>query len=84
MKITIEYCAAWNYLPRATSLVEKMKEDLNLSAELIKSDGGVYEITMNGELIYSKRKTGVFPEESEIIDKVRERMWYMRRPTGWP
>ena len=75
MKITVEYCAAWNYLPRATSLVDKIKEKLNLSAELIKSGGGVYEITMNGELIYSKRRTGIFPEESEVIHKIRERMW---------
>lgn len=54
--------------------MEKIKDDLNLKAELIKSDGGVYEITMNGELIYSKRKTGVFPADSEIIDKIRERL----------
>ena len=54
--------------------MEKIKEKLNLSAELIKSDGGVYEITMNGELIYSKRRTGIFPEESEVIQKIRERM----------
>lgn len=54
--------------------MEKIKEELNLSAELIKSSGGVYEITMNGELIYSKRRTGIFPGESEIIDEIKSRL----------
>ena len=74
MKITIEYCGAWNYLPRATSLVEKIKVDLNLSAEMIKSAGGVFEITMDGDLIHSKRNTGAFPEESDIINKIKKRL----------
>ncbi len=74
MKITVEYCAVWNYLPKATSLVEKIKEELNLSAGLIKSGGGVFEIAVDGELIYSKRKTNLFPEEGEIIDKIRKRL----------
>ncbi len=34
--------------------------------ELIKSSGGVFEITVDGELVYSKKRTGRFPEDSEV------------------
>ena len=38
------------------------------SWKLIPSKGGVYEVTVNGELIYSKKKTGRHVE----IDEVRQ------------
>ena len=40
---------------------------------LIPSSGGVFEITYNGDLIFSKKAEGRFPERSEIdeaMDKV--------------
>jgi selenoprotein W-related protein len=35
--------------------------------ELIKSDGGVFEVRRDGELIYSKKKMGRFPTTEEIF-----------------
>jgi selenoprotein W-related protein len=35
--------------------------------ELIPSSGGVFEVTINGEKIYSKDETGIFPDIEEII-----------------
>jgi selT/selW/selH-like putative selenoprotein len=32
----------------------------------VKSGGGVFEITIDGKLEFSKKATGRFPEESEI------------------
>jgi len=34
--------------------------------ELVKSSGGVFEITLNGELVYSKKANGRFPEWKEV------------------
>lgn len=44
-----------------------------MSAEvmLIESTGGVYEITVDGVLIHSKAQTGVFPDEVELLEKLR-------------
>lgn len=39
--------------------------------ELIPSSGGVFEVTVNGEKIYSKDETGLFPKSQEIIEKMR-------------
>lgn len=41
---------------------------------LIPSDGGRHEITVDGELIYSKLETGRHPEIEEIKKAVRARL----------
>jgi selenoprotein W-related protein len=38
--------------------------------ELIPSSGGAFEVTVNGEKLYSKLETGVFPKAKEIIEKM--------------
>jgi selenoprotein W-related protein len=37
---------------------------------LIPSGGGVYEVTYGGELIYSKKQTGQFPDPETIKQAV--------------
>ncbi len=37
---------------------------------LITSSGGVFEVTVNGEKIYSKKETGQFPEVEEVIQQI--------------
>lgn len=41
---------------------------------LIPAGGGCFEIAVNGELIYSKLRTGQFPDERAIVAKLDERM----------
>jgi selenoprotein W-related protein len=42
--------------------------------KLIPSDGGRFEVTLDGELIYSKLKTGDFPENKEVIAQIKGRI----------
>jgi selenoprotein W-related protein len=42
--------------------------------KLIPSGGGCFEITVNGELIYSKLKTGQFPDEKWVLETVGSRL----------
>ena len=37
---------------------------------LIPSKGGCFELTVGGKLLYSKLKTGRFPDENEMIRAV--------------
>jgi len=37
---------------------------------LIPSSGGCFELTVDGTLIYSKLKTGQFPDEQAVIEQV--------------
>jgi selenoprotein W-related protein len=41
--------------------------------ELVPISGGAFEVTVNGEKIYSKLDTGVFPDTEEIINKISEK-----------
>jgi selenoprotein W-related protein len=37
---------------------------------LIPGGGGCFEISINGDLIYSKLKTGKFPEDKWVLDSI--------------
>ena len=41
---------------------------------LIPDRGGCFEITIDGELIYSKLKTDEFPNEADIAEIVAKRL----------
>lgn len=41
-----------------------------MKVELIKSSGGVFEVVIDGVLVYSKKKTGEFPDEVQLVKRV--------------
>jgi len=63
--IQIEFCKVWNYEPEALRAKAQL-EALGHTVELIPGGGGVFEITVNGELKYSKKRTGRFPTDDEV------------------
>ena len=74
MNISIEYCAMWNYLPKASSLEVELKNNFpQANISLISSGGGVFEISLNGNLIFSKKTLNRFPENGEIKKLVMDR-----------
>jgi selT/selW/selH-like putative selenoprotein len=42
------------------------------SLRLIPSGGGRFEVTANGQAVYSKAATGRFPEPAEVLEKLRQ------------
>lgn len=48
-----------------TAYKQKIKE-----LKLIPSAGGCFELSINGDLIYSKLKTGKFPDEKWALDAI--------------
>jgi selenoprotein W-related protein len=36
----------------------------------LKSSGGVFEVSVDGRLVFSKKETGRFPDEREILDEL--------------
>jgi len=41
-----------------------------MKPELVRGNGGVFEVTAEGEILFSKRTTGRFPEEGEVAARV--------------
>jgi selenoprotein W-related protein len=42
--------------------------------KLIPGGGGCFELSVDGELLYSKLKTGQFPDEQVMLEAVGKRM----------
>jgi selenoprotein W-related protein len=40
------------------------------SVELIEGSGGVFDVVVDGRLIYSKKQTGRFPEHDEVLSQL--------------
>lgn len=55
---------------RAVSLAALLKKHCAIDAELVKSSGGVFEVVVDGELVYSKKATGVFPDEMTLVRQI--------------
>ena len=54
-----------------TTLVWKRYTTERLGIDLL--DGGVFEVTVDGTLIFSKKDLGHFPEDREILDAITAR-----------
>jgi selenoprotein W-related protein len=39
--------------------------------ELIKGAGGIFDVRVDGDLIYSKHETGRFPENAEVLESLK-------------
>ena len=54
-------------------MATELKKRLGLESHLIAGGGGVFDVALDGKVIFSKKKVGRFPEVQEILgalDKV--------------
>jgi selenoprotein W-related protein len=54
-------------------LAATIKRELALESELVRGSGGIFVVTVDNEIIFSKREQGRFPSEREIVDALRQR-----------
>ena len=52
-------------------MAAKIKETVKVTPELIQGKGGVFDVVVDGRLIYSKKQTGRFPEHDEVLSQLR-------------
>lgn len=57
----------------ASRLLNQYKQKIR-SLKLIPASGGCFELSVNNDLIYSKLKTGKFPDEQWVLDTVGSRL----------
>jgi selenoprotein W-related protein len=53
-------------------LLTELKQQIE-GMTLVPAGGGCFELTVDGELIYSKLQTGQFPDENWVVDVVQSR-----------
>ena len=51
----------------------ELKSTFGVDSTLVASGGGVYEVTVDGELVFSKKQLSRFPEDGEIVGLIRNR-----------
>jgi selenoprotein W-related protein len=64
-------------VPQAVSLSEAIMDALGEkfgALKLIPADEGRFEVLLDGELIYSKLKTGDFPDNKQIVEQLKGRL----------
>ena len=76
-KVKIEYCTGWGYLARAVALTRNiLTEHTNKIGELIlePSTDGVLEISLNDEIVFSKKELDRYPEKKEVEKLITEKL----------
>ncbi|MCG8324857.1 MAG: SelT/SelW/SelH family protein [Thiotrichales bacterium] len=74
-RITIEYCSQCRFILRAGWMAQELlmtfSEELSEVA-LRPGQGGVFNVYVDTELLYSKQATGRFPESAELKQLIRD------------
>jgi len=52
-------------------LAAELKSKLGIESELMASHGGVFEVTLDGRPVFSKRALGRFPDDGEVVALIR-------------
>jgi len=75
--IEITYCTQCRWLLRAAWLAQELlttfEQDL-ASVALKPGSSGIFEITLNQQLIFSRKEAGRFPEAKELKQLVRDQI----------
>ncbi|GJM26931.1 MAG: hypothetical protein DHS20C16_33460 [Phycisphaerae bacterium] len=56
----------------AVSLAADIKKEIGVDCEMIAGGGGIFDVKVNGEMVYSKHQTGEFPEHPPLIKQIQE------------
>ena len=57
----------------ATKVLTQYKQQIQ-GLELEPSSGGCFELTIDGDLVYSKLNTGEFPDEAKLVAEIGNRL----------
>ena len=77
VRIEIEYCRQCRFLLRAAWLAQELLTTFETEVHeiaLVPGVGGVFELRLNGELLFARRTQGRFPESKELKQLVRDRI----------
>jgi selenoprotein W-related protein len=77
-RVEIEYCRRCRWLTRAAWLAQELlgtfEAELAEVALVPNDAGGVFEVRLGGETLFSRQAMGRFPEAAELKRLVRDRI----------
>jgi selenoprotein W-related protein len=76
-RVEIEYCTQCRWLLRAAWVAQELLttfvDDL-AEVALVPGTGGVFDIRLDGQLLFSRKDAGRFPEAKEVKQLVRDKI----------
>ena len=76
-RIEIAYCTQCRWLLRAGWMAQELlttfEQDIG-GVTLVPATGGVFEVRIDGETIWSRKQDGGFPDLAELKQRVRDRV----------
>lgn len=76
-QVEIEYCTQCRWLLRAAWMAQELlttfEDDLR-SVSLTPSTGGIFEVRLNGNTLFSRKEAGRFPESKELKQLIRDQI----------
>jgi selenoprotein W-related protein len=76
-RVEIEYCTQCRWLLRAAWMAQELLttfvDDL-AEVALVPGTGGVFDIRLDGETIFSRKDAGRFPEAKEVKQLIRDQI----------
>lgn len=89
--LTIHYCTQCNWLLRAAWMAQEVLSTFSLelaAVTLVPGTGGIFEIRIDDELIWERKRDGGFPDARQLKQLVRDRvdperdLGHIDRPQG--
>ncbi len=80
MNVRIVYCVPCGHLPKALELGQELlsrygqRLNKRFSVTLDTSDGGVFEVWIDEERVFSRHEKRRFPELGEIVEEIEKRL----------
>ena len=81
--LEIEYCTVCNFRGRAAWLAQEVLAALEAElagVTLVPGRGGVFDVRLAGQRLFSYKEAGRFPEPSEVKDLIRARLGIDSKP----
>jgi selenoprotein W-related protein len=76
-RLEIEYCTQCRWLLRAAWMAQELLTNFENGIgelALISGAGGIFEVRLDGETVFSRKQEGRFPESKELKRLVRDRI----------
>lgn len=75
--VTITYCRKCHFLPRATWVAQELLHTFAehvASVTLVPDEGGMFNVAVDGEVIFANQAEGRFPEMRELRELIAARL----------
>ena len=76
-QIKIEYCTQCRWMLRAAWLAQELLVTFETDIEqvaLVPNTGGIFQLSLNGSVIFDRKTAGRFPETKEVKQIIRNQI----------